>query len=235
MNAINPAEHFDRERAEGYDRRVQFLIPGYQFVQNLSKSLLESFLPHRADILVAGAGTGNETVAFASDNPEWKLTGFDPAGAMIEIAKSKIEEKNLTDRVSLVEGFVGSVAEKPLFDAATSMLVMHFLPDNGSKDEFVRGISKRLKPGAKFVLADLEGETGSAGFKMLVSAWKRHLLAFSEDRAEAEETLRGIMKNVKFAPEGRIREILQNAGFETVRKFCQSYLVGGYAAAKPEG
>ncbi len=234
MSAINPAEHFDSERAEKYDRRVRHLIPGYAAVQSLSQSLLESFLPYDAQILVAGVGTGNEAVSFASDNPRWRVTGFDPAPAMIEIAKSKVEKRNLADRVSLVEGFVGSVAEEPLFDAATSILVMHFLPDDGSKDEFVRGIAKRLKPGARFVLVDLEGDAASGNFKMLMSAWKKRLLSVSPDGEQVEETFGNIMKNVKFAPESRIREIVENAGFEAVGKFCQSYLAGGYVAVKSE-
>ncbi len=234
MSAINPAEHFDRDRAEAYDRRVQYLIPGYAAIQNLSGSLLESFLPAEADILVAGAGTGNEAVSFALRNPGWKVTGFDPAGAMIEIAESKIREQGLAGRVCLVEGFVRSVPPEPLFDAATSILVMHFLPDDGSKDEFAREISKRLKPGAGFVLADLEGDTASAGFKTLLSAWKKNLLSVLQDPDKVEESFGNIMKNVKFAPESRIREILENAGFEVVTKFCQNYLAGGYIAVKSE-
>lgn len=232
MDAINPAEHFDRERAEAYDRRVRILIPGYDTALSLSKSLLETVLPPAANLLVAGAGTGNEAALFASDNPGWKVTGFDPSPAMIEIAKSKVAKQNLADRVSLVEGFADSLPEKPLFDAATSILVMHFLPDDGSKDEFVREISKRLKPRAKFVLADLEGDPGSGGFRLLAAAWKTRLLSASEDGEGAEETFRNIMKNVKFAPESRIREILAAAGFEAVGKFHQSYLCGGYIAEK---
>ena len=234
MKAIDPAGHFDRERAGGYDRRVPHLIPGYDAIHDLSASLLGSCIPSDARILVAGAGTGNEAVLLASDNPGWKITGFDPAPEMIKIAKSKVEKEGLAGRVSFVEGFARSVDEKPLFDAATSILVMHFLPDDGSKDEFISEISKRLKPEAKFVLADLEGDTSSDHFKMLVSGWKMRLLSVAAEAGKIEETFENIMKNVNFSPEGRIREILGDAGFETVGKFCQSYLAGCYIAVKSE-
>ncbi|WP_462137558.1 class I SAM-dependent methyltransferase [Candidatus Mycalebacterium sp.] len=232
MSTIDPASHFDRERAEGYDHRVRYLIPGYSVIHELSKSLLESCLSARAKILVAGAGTGNEAIFLAGDNPDWKITGFDPAPEMIKIARSKVDEKGLGGRISLVEGFVPSVKKKPLFDAATAILVMHFLPDDGSKDRFAHEISKRLKPGAKFILADLEGDTKSENFRMLVSAWKRHLLSVVEDSKKVEETFENIMKNVKFRPESRIRKILKNAGFEKTDKFFQGYLTSGYIAVK---
>ncbi len=229
---LNPAEHFDRKRAEVYDTRVQHLIPGYSVIQSLSKSLLESCLPTSAEVLVAGAGTGNEAVSLASNNPGWKITGFDPSPEMIKVAKSKVEKRELAGRIFLFEGFAHRIEEKTLFDAATSILVMHFLPDDGSKDDFACEISKRLKPEAKFVLVDLEGDPASADFKMLFSAWRRHLLSAVEDEEQVDETMGNIMKNVKFTPENRIREILQNAGFKKVVKFCQSCLAGGYSAVK---
>ncbi len=232
MSVIDPARHFDRDRAEGYDRRVRYLIPGYSVIHELSKSLLESCLSARAKILVAGAGTGNEAVFLAEDNPDWEITGFDPAPEMIKIARLKVSEKGLGGRISLVEGFAPDLKSKALFDAATAILVMHFLPDDGSKDQFAREISKRLKPGAKFILTDLEGDTKSENFRLLVSAWKRHLLRIVQDPEKVEETFENIMKNVKFRPESRIREILENAGFEKIDKFCQSCLAGGYIAVK---
>ncbi|MGI9558519.1 MAG: class I SAM-dependent methyltransferase [Thermodesulfobacteriota bacterium] len=232
MTVIDPASHFDRARAEGYDRRVRHLIPGYEAVQGLALSLLESSLGAESSVLVAGAGTGSEAVSFASRNPGWKVTGFDPAAEMLKIAGAKVREEGLEDRVSLVEGFAGAVEERPLFDAATSMLVMHFLPDDGSKDEFLSGISKRLKPGARIVLTDLEGDTASPAFKTLEKAWRRQLLSVVKDPEAVEETFENLRTNVKFVPEKRIREILENAGFPAAVKFFQGFLTGGYTAVK---
>lgn len=232
MSAIDPGRYFDCERAESYDRRVSRLIPGYSVIHELSKSLPDSCLCERARILVAGAGTGNEVVFFALGNPGWKATGFDPAPEMIKIAKSKVRKKGLGGRISLVEGFAPDVKKKPLFDAATAILVMHFPPDDGSKDRFAREISKRLKPGAKFILADLEGDAACDNFRALVSAWKRHMLSVVKDPEKVEETFENIMKNGKFRPEGRIRKILENSGFEAVGKFFQCYIASGYVAVK---
>ena len=97
----------------------------------------------------------------------------------------------------------------PFFDAATAMLVMHFLPGDGPKDRFAREISLRFKPGAKFVLADLEGEAADEKFSSLVSAWKRRPLSFAEDSQKVEETFESIMKTVRFRSEGGIGKSLK--------------------------
>lgn len=230
--AINPAEHFDAERAGAYDRRVRILIPAYDSLLELAVSLLGSAVASDAEALVAGAGTGNEAIALASANPGWRVTGFDPAGEMLRIARGKVEKQGLRGRVRLIEGFADAIGGGEIFDAATAILVMHFLPDDGSKEEFVLEISSRLKPGAPFVLADLEGDPSSVGFGVMVSAWKNRMLSMAAGADKVEETMGNIMKNVRFVPEGRIREILEGAGFGPPVKFFAGYLAGGYFAVK---
>ncbi len=50
------------------------------------------------------------------------------------------------------------------FDAATALLEMHFLPDDGEKLDFLKAIHNRLKRGAKLILADGCFDKNSAEF-----------------------------------------------------------------------
>ena len=229
VSGMDPDAHFDRERAEGYDRRVRRLIPAYEALQELSKHILESALGTEASVLVAGAGTGNEAVALASDNPDWRITGFDPAREMIKIAREKVLKTGLSGRITLVHGFASAVPAAPPFDAAASILVMHFLPDDGSKDGFLSEVSRRLKPGAPFVLADLENTDGSG---VLMSAWRRRLISLTGDPEKVDETFANMAENVKSVSPCRTLELLQNAGFERAVRFFQGYHAGAYIAVK---
>ena len=56
---------------------------------------------------------------------------------MLLIARKKVAAASLENRISLVRGLINDVAEKD-FDAATSILVMHFLPDDGTKLNFLK-------------------------------------------------------------------------------------------------
>lgn len=73
--------------------------------------------------------------------------------------------KNFYERVQLYRGYVDSLPEAKIYDAATLLLVMHFIPDDGSKLLLLQNIAKRLRSGATFVLADLHGDRAHHNFK----------------------------------------------------------------------
>ena len=139
--------------------------------------------------------------------------------------------KSLENKISLVPGLIDDVTEKN-FDAATSILVMQFLPDDGTKLNFLTGISERLKPGAPIVLVDLEGKIGSDEYNTLNAAWENQQLFIrgDNDRVRKEFIIRE--KEVHFIPQERIESLLQEAGFYKICKFFKAYLFGGYAAIK---
>jgi len=61
--------------------------------------------------------------------------------------------------------------------------------NNGTKLNFSKGISDKLKPGALMVLVDLEGEIGSAEFNTLNAAWKNQQIFKRGETDRAEEDL----------------------------------------------
>lgn len=109
---------------------------------------------------------------------------------------------------------------------------MHFLPDDGSEFDFLKGIANKLKPGAIFVLVDLEGEIGSDEYTALNAAWKNQQIFTrgESDRVSKEFIIRE--KEVPFIPQKRIEYLLEEVGFFKIRKFFKAYLFGGYVAIK---
>ncbi len=113
------------------------------------------------------------------------------------------------------------------------MLVMHFVPDDGSKLRLLKNIAQRLKPGAELILADLYGDPSLPYFAKFRLAWQA--LYFSklndEARAKAESNFQTSIDNsVYFVTEERIIELLQIAGFNQVNKFYNAFLFGGWTA-----
>ena len=184
-----------------------------------------------ARILVAGVGTGKEIVDYSQNNPHWSFTGFDPAEPMLSIARKKAMAASLNNKISLVLGLIDDVAEKD-FDAATSILVMHFLADDGTKLNFLKGIAGKLKPGALMVLVDLEGEIGSDEYNTLNAAWKNQQLFIRRNKNRVSEEFLTREKEVHFIPQKRIESLLKEVGFIKVHKFFKAYLFGGYVAIK---
>ncbi len=222
---------FDGDWSNAYDDSAHQMIPAYHAIYELTHHLLRNRLGKQARILVAGAGTGKEIIDWSQHNPRWSFTGFDPAEPMLSIARKKIAAASLADRISLVQGLIDDVTEIQ-FDAATSILTMHFLPDDGSKLDFLNGIAGRLKPGAPLILVDLEGEIGSDEYRTFSAAWMDQQLFKRGDEEQIRKEFEMRESEVHFIPQQRIESWLAQAGFSNIHKFFKAYLFGGYVASK---
>lgn len=216
-----------------YDQSIRFFSPAYEEMFRLTHSTFRARLPKNADILIVGAGTGMEICEFAPVNPGWSFLGVDPSQDTLAIATNKVREKNLNNHIELFKGYVDDLKDKGTFDAATSILVMHFLKDDGSKLEFLKSINKRLKPGAPFVLIDGFGDPASYEFNELIASWKQYPLIHGVPKESVEGAFSEvIMKMIQFVPETRILELLKLAGFKRAFKFYSGFLYGGWMSFK---
>ena len=224
---------FDRDRANQYDLDIRKAIPGYEALHGMAHSLLQTNLDESARLLVVGSGTGMELVNYCQQNPTWSLTGVDPSVEMMAIAVEELVSLGYRERVDLHTGYVSTLPETEPMDAATLMLVMHFLPDDGSKLKLLKDIARHLKPGAQLILADLYGDRSKPYFAKLRKAWQA--LYFSqlddESRIKAEANFQNSIDNsIYFITEARIIELLQTAGFDCVTEFYNAFLFGGWIA-----
>jgi tRNA (cmo5U34)-methyltransferase len=224
---------FDRDRASQYDLDIRKAIPGYESLHGMTQSLLQTSLSKSARLLIVGSGTGMELVNYSKPNPEWFLTGVDPAAEMMAIAQSTLVARGLQERVNLHTGYVNSLPETEPMDAATLMLVMHFLTDDGAKLQLLKDIAQRLKPGATLILADLYGDRSASYFSQFTKAWQDFYFSQLDDetRTKAEANFQtSISNSIHFVTEARIIELLEAAGFSQINKFYNAFLFGGWIA-----
>lgn len=129
-------------------------------------------------------------------------------------------------------GFTDELPESELYDAATLILVMHFLPDDGTKLALLQSIAKRLKQGAAFILADLHGDKDSKRFQYFMAAWRLYQLnnVGVSSVEDYQENFQHRVKAIQFVPGARIIELLQTAGFNDIEQFSSAYLLGGWIA-----
>jgi tRNA (cmo5U34)-methyltransferase len=144
---------FTGEQATHYNDRITRLVPGYELLHQLTNAQLKATLKDNAHILVVGAGTGKEILALAALNPTWQFTAQDTSSDMLAIAKQAFEEHGIAKRVNVIEGELDKLSTKA--DAALSLLVMHFLKDDGSKKQLLKNIKANLNKGANLFISDL--------------------------------------------------------------------------------
>ena len=225
-------DRFDAGFAGRYDRGIRLAVPGYEALHGMAHALLRLDAGERARLLVAGSGTGAEILTLGSLEPGWSFTGVDPSPDMTAVARRRVANRGLAPRTGFHTGYVADLPERPRFDAATAILVMHFLPDDGRKLDFLLSIAARLRPGAPLVLVDLRGDPDSEPFDRLIGAWKIRQRAIGMEETDVEEMFRDMANVVRFVPENRILSLLQEAGFANPQRFYNAMLFGGWTARK---
>lgn len=220
------------EEAAQYDDKMAKVFPGYEQLPLIILSHLRTCVGQVARFLDVGCGTGATLAAFAEHQPEWSFVGIDPAEPMLTLARNKISALNLGGHVTFIHGTVDTLPDEPTFDAATSILVEHLLPDDGAKLHLLEGIHRRLAPGGWFVLAGLHGDLGTAAARSALNAWLEFVALQGLPRAVQDNARQRVTIEDSLVSETRIRKLLGEAGFVKVEPIFVVQLIGGWLAQK---
>jgi tRNA (cmo5U34)-methyltransferase len=228
------AEKFDTERASEYEAQSRIALGGYEACHELAACLLMASLGSGtgATILVAGAGgPAREILNAARLEPSWSFVAVDPSSPMLDLARSRVLDAGLNDRVEMVLGVVEDLPLQPLFDAATMIGVLHHLPGDDAKQRLLDAIYRRLKPGAPMILACNHQRYTEQ--PLFLNAWG---LRWRLNGATIEETSAKLGKIVQGADppesEAAVIGILQAAGFEVPQRFFSSLFWGAWIARR---
>jgi uncharacterized protein YcbX len=139
---------------------------------------------------------------------------------MLEQAKEVLGSN--AARVEWIEGYIKDASSGP-FDAATCLLTLHMIKDDGGKLETLREIRKRLKPGAPFALVDNCVDPAETDFKR----WMDRYAQFARENGVDEEMVAKARASVEasgtMVSPNREEELLREAGF---REEIASALLG---------
>ncbi len=152
---------------------------------------------------------------------------------MLKICRQRMEDLGLSSRCTFHEGYLDSLpASEKSFDAATSILVSHFILSEDERRAFFGGIAARLRPGGLLVNADLAGNVSTPAYDSLLETWMRVMNA-AEISAEKRESIRSAYgKAVAFLPPDQLASLIQSAGFERPVQFLQTGLIHAWYARR---
>lgn len=217
-----------------YDSMARKALPGYEAMHQMALACLQTKLSDKANLLIVGAGTGMELVKFGKGNSQWQILGVDPSENMLAIARDKIQQSNLSEQVKLFQGYTNELHDTSIYDAATSILVMHFIPDDGGKLAFLKSIVQRMKSHSTFILVDVFGKKGTDDFQQMISLINKFWEQTGVPEAKKMEILETMDKAVYPISETRVLELLKEAGFSKVIRFYTGLWVGGWMAVKDD-
>ena len=191
-------------------------------------------LPERSRILCVGAGTGSEIIFLAERFPNWHFVAVEPSEAMLEVCRSRLEERGLLERCSLHGGYLGALLDSQTFDAATSLLVSQFVMVEAARVEFFRGIAERLKPHGLLVSADLSADLDSAAYQELLFTWRNLMRLGGVPANRAARIGSSFGQDVAVLEPTRVAGIIEAAGFDVPTLIYQAGLIHAWSARRCE-
>ncbi|MDH5695495.1 MAG: class I SAM-dependent methyltransferase [Dehalococcoidia bacterium] len=187
-----------------YDRGINILTLGQS--KRIQREIVENYISAGDEVLEIGCGTG--TLAISCAEKGAAVVGFDMSSQMLAIARRKIQERNLADKIQLHEMSaieMDKAFDNETFDEVVSTLVFsEFYPD---EQKYVLGqVYRVLKPGGLIIIAD---EVRSN------SLWKRALQLFVHIPLMV---ITYILTQTSTKALKDIKSLLTNTGFKTIRE-----------------
>jgi len=201
------------EHAARYAEGPKRFVPGFDGLHRIMTQLLQETVSADARVLVLGAGGGLEIRTLSQAMPDWRFCGVDPSGEMLAQARTLLGEA--AQKVDWVEGLIFD-APAEQFDAATCLLTLHFVPDDGAKLETLKAVRARLRPGAPFFVSHLSIDKTAADADLKFERYARFSEGSGTDPemvAKARTHVKGMLNCV--GPE-RDESLLREAGFQRI-------------------
>jgi tRNA (cmo5U34)-methyltransferase len=231
MTNQEPAIVFDQERASSYDKTWVKLAPTRDALHLLMRAVL-SDLPANAQILCVGVGTGAELLDLAQAFPQWQFTAVEPAAPMLDICRQKAEECGITARCTFHQGYLDSLPASDSFDAATSLLVSHFIMQPEERCNFFHQIALRLRPQGYLISSDIAYDLSSSTYPGILEIWLQMMKSAGVSDEQVEKMRHVYGRDVAVLPPPEVSSIIATGGFESPVLFFQSLLIHAWYARR---
>lgn len=222
---------FDEERAAKYDADIVKALPGYLGLHSLVAATLDSQLSSPGEILIVGAGTGTDIAPLTMIENCQNITACEPEQAMAGYGQKKTGAQ-LNGKVIRWWGSHLNAAPKERFSAVVMTLVLHFLPDDGSKSALLTEIRERLLPGGTLILVNLIKPDSKETEAAFLQAWERYNAINGVPESEYKAFFAERVKKLNMVTEARDRELWEEQGFRQVSRFMSALFLQGFVLEK---
>ena len=228
MNGLN-ANFIDPERVKRYtELGPPAFAPGHGGILQMVGVLLAERVSGDGQVLVVGAGGGLETCYLAGIEPGWRFVGVDPARAMLDMARA-VAGPVAGNRLTLIEGTVLDAPAGP-FDAATCILVLGLIADDGSKLAMLEEVRRRLKPDAPFILVDQCIDRSAPDVEHRLARYANYARRSGVDAETVAAARAAVAALESMVPIRRNEELLREAGFQHLEVFYVGMAWRGWVA-----
>lgn len=195
-------------------RVMQRSLPGVESLYHLLRAVADARLTDGDTVLIVGAGGGREIETLAGSVQELRFLGVDPSPPMLALAQQYADAAGVAARTTLLAGVIDDVPAGLRAGLATSLLVMHFLPDDGAKAAYLAAIRARLRPGAALLLADIS-PVDAGEFGAMQPLFLAHGAVMGLDVERLRQGM-AVMAGLPIVSPARTAQLLAGAGFGAI-------------------
>jgi tRNA (cmo5U34)-methyltransferase len=232
MTNQEPAIAFDQEMAANYDKGNAVFAPMRDSLNFMIRSIFAE-LPINARILCIGVGTGSELIDLAQAFPQWQFTAVEPAAAMLDICRQKVEKCGITSRCTFHQGYLDSLPGSDTFDAATCLFVSQFLLQPEDRRNFFYQIAVKLRSQGYLINADLAYDRSAAAYPELLDIWLRIMTSAGMPVEMVRARISAAYgRDVAVLPPSEVASIMAAGGFDPPVLFFQTLLMHAWYAKR---
>jgi demethylmenaquinone methyltransferase/2-methoxy-6-polyprenyl-1,4-benzoquinol methylase len=184
--------------------------------------------------LDVACGTGDLSIAAALEHPHINVAGIDFVGEMVQAGKNKIEKKNMTEKVMLMQGDALRIPfDDNTFDVTGIAFGIRNIPD---REQALREMLRVTIPGGQILILEMTFIQNRL-FKVLYSVYLNYLLPlfakiFSANPAAYHYLADSI---INFPTPDQFAGILENTGMINIEKYPLTFGVTWlHVGIKPE-
>lgn len=227
------------EKAEGKEQFVhavfESIAPKYDLMNDILSfrrhkawrrfTMAKMMMPLKSTALDLCCGTCDWTISMA-ERSGGMITGLDFSQNMLDVGKSKVEEKQLQDQIKLIQGNAMELPfEDNQFDYVTIGFGLRNVPDLG---RVLSEMKRVVKPGGMVVCLELSKPTWQP-FKGIYYLYFRHILPFmGKLLVKRYEQYKWLPESLaQFPGREELAQIFRETGLVKVKAYP---LTGGIAA-----
>ena len=220
----NSSIAFDKERALSFNAQYQKLAPLSDAIHLLLRVILLD-LPAEARALCVGAGTGAELLFLAEAFPGWQFTAVEPALPMLDLCRQRAEEAGIASRCTFHAGYLDTLPDAPPFDAATSLLVTHFLLTPGARRDYWAQVAARLRPNGVLMASTLASDLSAPAYQSLLQVWLQMQRYTGTPEDAIAKMPESYGRDIAVLPPAEIEAEITASGFDAPIAFYQALLI----------
>ncbi|MBT4125549.1 MAG: class I SAM-dependent methyltransferase [Chloroflexi bacterium] len=152
-----------------------------------------------ASVLELASGAGRGLVKLAAQYPNVSITGLDGDAHSISLAKDRVADAGLSDRVDYLQSTLEDLSEEDKYDFVFINISMHEARDI---DLATKNIRNALKPGGIFVISDFPFPDGHEGLRTVparVMSGIQYFEAQIDDQLVSTETFVKLLQDQGFS------------------------------------